>query len=239
MTDEEIINFLDGRVSRDYSNPMSREQIERLGEKARRQIFNNMKASKNIGSVCLAKGSDLNITETDKYCYILTYSFPCQDLSSAGLGKGMARDSGTRSGMLWEVERLLKETKNLPQVLLMENVPEVIGTNNIKHFAEWQAFLENLGYKNKWQCLNAKDFEIPQNRDRCFMVSVLGDYYYDFPQKKPLKLKLKDMLEDNVDESFYLSERMVDYFEKHSEECKEKGNGFRFTPTSGGVLVEQ
>ena len=93
IADEEIISFLEGRVSRDYSNPLTREQVIRLGEKQRRTIFNNMKASRNIGSVCLAKGSDLNITETDKYCYILAYSFPCQDLSSAGLGKGMARDS--------------------------------------------------------------------------------------------------------------------------------------------------
>ena len=118
-------------------------------------------------------------------------------------------DGGTRSGLLWEVERLLDECKELPQCLIMENVPEVIGTNNIQHFAKWLEKLESLGYKNKWQCLNGKDFEIPQNRDRCFMVSILGDYYYEFPAKKPLKLKLKDMLEDNVDESFYLSERAI------------------------------
>ena len=93
---------------------------------------------------------------------------------------------------------------------------EVIGTNNIKHFAKWLEKLESLGYKNKWQCLNAKDFEIPQNRDRCFMVSILGDYYYDFPKTKLLKLKLKDMLEKNVDESFYLSERAVKGIENTS-----------------------
>lgn len=152
---------------------------------------------------------DLGIVDTDKYCYIMTYSFPCQDLSNAGLGKGMAKGSGTRSGLLWEVERLLDECSELPNVLLMENVPQVIGQNNIQHFAKWQEKLEKLGYKNKWQVLNAKDFEIPQNRERCFMVSILGDYYYDFPKTIPLKLRLKDMLEDNVDEKYYLSDRAI------------------------------
>ena len=71
-------------------------------------------------------GSDLGITDTDKYCYIMTYSFPCQDLSVAGKQKGMTKGSGTRSGLLWEVERLLNEVENLPQVLLMENVPQVL-----------------------------------------------------------------------------------------------------------------
>ena len=146
---EEIKQFLLGRISFDYSTPATEQQIKRLSESQTRTIFNNMVATKNLGSIMAIKGEELDITDTDKYCYIMTYSFPCQDLSSAGKGKGMGRDSGTRSGLLWEVERLLKETPNLPQVLLMENVPEVIGAKNIKHFAEWQAFLEKLGYKNK------------------------------------------------------------------------------------------
>ena len=87
-------------------------------------------------------------------------------------------------------------------MLLMENVPEVIGTNNIKHFAKWIEELEKLGYKNKWQVLNGKDYGILQNRERCFMVSVLGDYYYDMPKTIKLEILLKDILEKNVDESF-------------------------------------
>ena len=149
---------------------------------------------------------DLGVVDTDKYCYIMTYSFPCQDLSNAGLGKGMAKGSGTRSGLLWEVERLLDECEELPQVLVMENVPAVIGAKNIQHFAKWQEKLESLGYKNKWEVLNAKDYGIPQNRERCFMVSLLGDYYYSFPQGKKLELRLKDMLEKEVDEKYYLDE---------------------------------
>ena len=152
---------------------------------------------------------DLNIVNTDKYEYIMTYSFPCQDLSLAGKGAGMKKGSGTRSGLLWEVERILKECKELPQILLMENVPQVIGKKNLKDFMEWQLFLEKLGYSNYFELLNAKDFGIPQNRNRCFMVSLLGDYYYEFPRKQKLKYRLKDMLEDEVDEKYFLTAEML------------------------------
>ena len=174
--------------------------------------------------------SDLEITDRDKYIYIMTYSFPCQDLSLAGNMKGMTKGSGTRSGLLWEVERILDECDELPQVLLMENVPQVIGTKNIEDFKLWRRKLESLGYSCYVQLLNAKDYGIPQNRNRCFMVSILGEYYYEFPQKKPLERKLKDMLEDDVDEKYYLSDEMVNYFIANSEKQKEIGNGFRFEP---------
>lgn len=154
---------------------------------------------------------DLGIVETDKYEYIMTYSFPCTDLSTAGKQKGMSRDSGTRSGLLWEVERLLKETKELPQILLMENVPGVLSENNRKDFFSWCELLESLGYTSKYAILNAKDFGVPQNRERCFMLSWLGeDYYYDFPNKQPLAVMLKDVLEPFVDEKYYLSEKNID-----------------------------
>lgn len=118
--------------------------------------------------------TDLGITDTDRYCYIMTYSFPCQDLSNAGLQKGMKKGSGTRSGLLWEVERLLRECKELPQILLMENVPAVHGTKNKADFDKWLDCLKELGYKNFWQDLNAKNYGIPQNRQRCFMLSYLN-----------------------------------------------------------------
>jgi DNA (cytosine-5)-methyltransferase 1 len=100
------------------------------------------------------KAEDLGIEETDKYDYIMTYSFPCQSLSLAGKQEGMSRDSGTRSGLLWEVERLLNECHELPQILLMENVPQVHGKKNIDNFNEWCAFLESKGYKNYWKDLD-------------------------------------------------------------------------------------
>ncbi len=156
--------------------------------------------------------ADLEIKETDKYCYIMTYSFPCQDLSIAGKMKGMKKGDGTRSGLLWEVERLLKEAmqeSNLPQVLLMENVPQVINKKNIADFNEWLNFLTSIGYSSTYSLLNAKDYGIPQNRRRCFMVSILGNQNYVFPKGQPLKLKLKDLLEDEVNEKYFLSEEQV------------------------------
>ena len=149
--------------------------------------------------------ADLGIVDTDKYCYIMTYSFPCQDLSLAGKQKGMAKGENTRSGLLWEVERLINECTELPQILLMENVTQVHGKKNKEHFNEWITFLESKGYSNYWKDLNAKNFGIPQNRNRTFMVSILGDYTYEFPEEFPLELRLKDMLEDSVDEKFYIS----------------------------------
>lgn len=155
LNKQELIDYLYNKgISSDYNTPMTYDQIKRKNEDWLRQVYNNIIATKNIVDITKTKASDLEIVDTDKYEYIMTYSFPCQDLSLAGLGKGMARDSGTRSGMLWEVERILDECENLPQILLMENVPEVKGTNNVKYFNEWQHKLESLGYKNYHQNLN-------------------------------------------------------------------------------------
>lgn len=167
----------------------------------------------------------LNIVEKDKYNYIMTYSFPCTDLSLAGKRQGMERDSGTRSGLLWEVERLLKETKELPDVLIMENVPQVLKANG---WYEWCEFLENLGYNNYAEVINAKRFGIPQNRERCFMVSILGDYSYNFPKGFELKYRLKDLLEKNVDKKYYLSEKMLNCFLNPSESGKKFGRTQQF-----------
>lgn len=201
-------------ISANYNEPMTKDQIKRMGESKARQIYNNIKATHNLVNVQQTHAEDLEIVDRDKYAYLMTYSFPCQDLSKAGLGKGMEKGSGTRSGMLWEVERILDEAKELgtmPHILLMENVPDVIGSNNIKHFAKWLEKLESLGYKCYWQVLNAKDYGVPQNRERCFMVSVLGDYWFAFPKGKKLEIKLKDILENEVDEKYYLSDKMLAY----------------------------
>lgn len=166
------------------------------------------------------KGEDLGITDTEQYTYIMTYSFPCQDLSLAGKRAGMTKGSSTRSGLLWEVERLLKETDELPQVLLMENVPQVIGKGNLQDFRQWQYFLESLGYMNYTQVLNAKHYGVAQNRERCFMVSLLGEYSYNFPEPIKLTKTIADYLEDEVDERYYIKGEKAD---KQIEQLIEKG----------------
>lgn len=152
---------------------------------------------------------DLNICDTNAFTYLLTYSFPCTDLSVAGKQMGMSKGSGTRSGLLWEVERILTEIRDgngeLPQILFMENVPQVHGEKNIEDFKKWIDFLEGLGYTNYWQDLNAKNYGVAQNRNRCFMFSFLGNYTYKFPQPIPLQKKLKDYLEEDVDEKYYIN----------------------------------
>lgn len=173
---------------------------------------------------------DLGIVDTDRFTYLLTYSFPCTDLSNAGLQKGMSKGSGTRSGLLWEVERLLNECTELPQILVMENVPAVCGQKNKRDFDLWRDFLTSKGYTSVFQILNAADYGIPQHRERCFMVSWLGNHYYKFPKEIPLEKYMIDFLEDEVDEKYYLSDELVDYFTKHSKECEDKGLGFRFEP---------
>lgn len=237
LTPAEIKAWLTGKISTDYSTPATAEQIGRFSEKTARTLYNNMRATWNIGSITQATAEDLAIVNTDKFLYIMTYSFPCQDLSAAGNGAGMSKGSGTRSGLLWEVERLLKETANqyeLPQILLMENVPQVIGGGAIADFVQWREFLEGLGYKNYTQLMNAKSYGIPQNRNRCFMVSILGDYDYIFPPELPLQYRLKDLLERRVDEEYYLSDRTIEMFIEHTAKQQAKGNGFKFEPTDGG-----
>ena len=227
-------------ISSNYNEPIELKQIKRLSENQLRTIFGNIVCTNNLVNIQNVKGEDLEIVDTDKYDYILTYSFPCQDLSLAGKGKGMS-DTSTRSGLLWEVERILTECHelgNLPQILLMENVPQVHSEDNKQDFFKWQLRLEEFGYKNYVQDLIATDYGIPQTRNRCFMVSILGDYSYRFPKPIPLKLKLKDMLEDNVDEKYYLSNKMIDFFTHNEEKQKESGNGFRFNVSDGNVIAK-
>ncbi len=173
---------------------------------------------------------DLNICGTETFTYLLTYSFPCTDLSVAGKQAGMSKGSGTRSGLLWEVERILTEIRDsngeLPQILFMENVPQVHGKKNINDFEKWLGFLESLGYTNYWQDLNAKNYGVAQNRNRCFMFSFLGNYSYDFPQPIPLTKRIRDYQEEVIDKKFYVSDKALKGFAEHAKKQKEKGNSF-------------
>src|SRR5699024_4156856 len=119
--------------------------------------------------------------------------------------KGFSKDSGTRSGLLWESERIIKAKK--PKYLLMENVKNLISKKFMPGFVEWVLALEELGYSNYHETLNAKDFGIPQNRERVFMVSILGEHKpYVFPKPIKLEKRLKEVLEDEVDEKYYLDD---------------------------------
>lgn len=152
-----------------------------------------------------------------------TYSFPCQDLSVAGKQAGIKE--GTRSGLLYEVERLLElavKNKNQPKYILLENVKALVSKKFKPDFDRWLAKLDSLGYNNYWQVLNAKDYGIPQNRERVFVVSIRKDVDtkgYKFPSPVSLQKRLKDMLEPQVDEKYYLS---ADKVEKLTTQIKEK-----------------
>lgn len=172
-----------------------------------------------------------DITVEDRHCFVCNgiISSNCQDLSVAGMQRGMVENSGTRSALLWEVGRLLqemKETDRLPETLLMENVDAIINKKNIEHFERWCKVLEDMGYCNSYQVLNAKDYGVPQSRKRVFMVSSLSKGRFVFPDPIPLTRRLKDVLEENVDESFYLSEERIAKYEQKKKENREKGYGF-------------
>lgn len=221
---EELIDFLYKKgISSNWNEPMKLESIKRMKESDLYQTYEDIYVTNNLVNIQQVHAEDLEIKERENYNYILTYSFPCQDLSLAGKTAGMKKGSGTRSGMLWEVERILEECgEELPQILLMENVPQVVGKKNKEDFDKWLEFLESKGYTNKYCMLNAKEVgypePIPQNRNRCFMVSVLNPKQdIIFPEKTERKTVLKDLLEEQVEEKYYLSDSMINYIKADNE----------------------
>lgn len=230
---EEMIDRIRG-ISVNYNEPLTEEQLKKKPLTWIQKAYNNIIATNDLVDISRVHGRDLEIRERERYEYILTYSYPCQDLSLAGKMLGQAEGSGTRSSLLWEVDRILHELREdeLPQILLMENVIQVQSKKHSEHFQRWQGRLEELGYKNHVMILNARDYQIPQNRRRCFMVSVLGDYYYHFPRATELKHPLRDFLEDDVDEKYYLSDKLIKGFIYSDKKNTERGNGFKLRPTT-------
>ena len=157
-------------------------------------------------------GNILDIKELPS-CDLLTYSFPCQDISMAGRQAGIS--VGTRSGLLYEVERLLLVAKAqglLPKYLLLENVKNLVGKMYREDFNLWLQKLSELGYTNYWQVLNAKDYNLPQSRERVFVVSILDSKEpYIFPTAVPLTTKLKDILEIETDSKYFLTTEQIGY----------------------------
>jgi DNA (cytosine-5)-methyltransferase 1 len=142
---------------------------------------------------------------------LFTYSSPCQDFSQAGKQAGGTEGSGTRSSLLWECRRAILAKR--PKYLLMENVAALVSQKFIRLFNAWQLELESYGYRNFAKVLNAKDYGVPQNRERIFMVSVLDETArYEFPEPMPLTIRLKDVLEKEVEERYYLKADALEGF---------------------------
>jgi DNA (cytosine-5)-methyltransferase 1 len=168
---------------------------------------------------------------------LFTYSFPCQDISNAGLQRGFTEGSGTRSSLLWECKKAI-EAKH-PKYLLMENVKALTQKKFMPYFKMWADCLEGYGYKNFWKVLNSKHYGVPQNRERVFMVSIRDDGdnpSYTFPEPFPLQKRLKDILEKEVDESFYLRQEQVQRIVAHCERKVAEGCGFKTNFTDGSSV---
>jgi DNA (cytosine-5)-methyltransferase 1 len=185
-------------------------------------------SDKNFGDI-----SKIDWTQVGDF-ELFTYSFPCQTISSVGKQEGFEEGSGTRSALLWECKKAI--VAKHPKYLLMENVKAITQKKFMPFFVAWQTWLEEHGYKNFWQVLNAKNYGVPQNRERCFMVSILDkNAHYEFPKPFELERRLKDVLEEDVDDGYYLKPQQVERIVAHCDRKVAEGCGFKtnFTPPQG------
>ena len=172
-----------------------------------------------------------DITKWDKDIPVdlIMHGSPCQDFSVAGKQAGGDEGSGTRSSLMYETLRIVEKLK--PHYVIWENVKNLLSKKHRHNFDAYLEAMEKLGYRNFYQVLNAKNYGIPQNRERVFTVSIRErEREYEFPQPFPLERKLKDMLEDAVDERYFLSDKTVDNLLAANEIQKKRGNGFKFEP---------
>lgn len=171
--------------------------------------------TRNLGDISVIDAEDI------PDCDLITYSFPCQDLSVAGKQQGAEEGSGTRSSLLWECKKIIEAKK--PKYLLMENVKNLVGKTHFQNFQRWLDFLSNLGYNNYWKVLNAVDYGVPQSRERVFCVSILdSEKIFKFPVPIPRNIKIKDILENEKDipESMYMDKPFI-----QKEKITESENG--------------
>lgn len=178
-------------------------EIDKYAIRAHDAVFPEI-ADRNLGDMTKIDWSKVGDFD------LLFYSTPCTDFSNAGKQAGGEEGSGTRSSILWYTRNAIIAKK--PKYLIMENVKALVSGKFRPLFLKWCDELTGYGYTNFAQVLNAKDNGIPQNRERVFLVSILGDAWFSFPYPKELKLRLKDMLEDKVDEKYYLAQDKVDQF---------------------------
>lgn len=179
-----------------------------------------------------------DISKVDRldYADLWTYGFPCQDISSAGLQKGIVKGE-TRSGLLFEVRRLLIQSAlndELPKYLIMENVKNLVQKKFIDDFQDWLNWLDGIGYNNYWQVLNAADYGIPQSRERVFCICIRKDIAVSFTMPSPIELHLTltDMLEpvEDIEDKYYLTNKNVKFLEEKTARNIENGIGFKFQP---------
>lgn len=193
-------------------------EIDRHAIQAHNAVYPQY-ADRNVGDMTKVDWS--NVADFD----LLTYSTPCQSVSNAGLQHGITEGSGTRSSILWSTRNAIIEKK--PKSLLMENVKALVSQKFIGEFHKWCRELEGYGYTNYCKVMNAKDYGVPQNRERIFVVSILGDHKpFHFPEPIPLEKRLKDILEPEVDDKYVLSDKAIEGFMKHNENHEKKGTGF-------------
>lgn len=172
-----------------------------------------------------------DITKWDKDVEVdlIMHGSPCQDFSVAGLQAGGDKDSGTRSSLMYETLRIVEELK--PKYVIWENVKNLLSKKHKHNFDDYIRQMELLGYNSTYQVLNAKDYGVPQNRERVFTISIRKDLPFDFHFPAPLPpVKLKDVLESDVEEKYYLSDEQVASFQNDSDKQQAKGNGFKFSP---------
>lgn len=188
-------------------------EIDKYASKAY-AMLHDCDESLNLGDI-----TKIDTTALPNDIDLITYGFPCQDISLAGKQKGFEEDGErTRSGLFFEALRIIEDTK--PRIAIAENVKNLVSKKFSKEFDIVLSSLEEAGYNNYWKILNAKDYGIPQNRERVFIVSIRKDIdngMFKFPEGFELEFRLKDMLEDEVDEKYYLSDKMLEYISANNE----------------------
>lgn len=193
-------------------------EVDKFAIQAHNALFPQW-ADRNLGDITLVDWS-----KAEK-CDLLTYSSPCQDFSNAGLQRGGEEGSGTRSSLLWECRKAIETLR--PKYLLMENVKALVSKKFAPTFLSWVHTLDALGYTSYYRVINSTSCNVPQNRERIFCLSILGEHKpYHFPEPIPLEKKLKDVLEPAVDDKYVLSEKSIEGFLQHNENHEEKGTGF-------------
>lgn len=219
MEKTEILDILKNyTLSNDGKQPMEYSMLKTYSVEALRYILSGIRKSHNFVDI-----SSLNGTDMPENIDILTYSFPCQDLSNVGAfhgyNKGIDKNSNSRSSLLWQVGRILQEMKDadkpLPRFLLMENVPTLLSKRHRPNFEMWIGDLKNIGYFSRYFHLNASDFGLPQNRPRLLMLSV----YYGNDEE--LCNRLNDFFEKINEESIKESYRKTEYYKTGKRNIKQ------------------